>query len=162
MNETTQSLPYIDLGNEPSVLIQYAKDHFGVRIAANAKPETVVAKFRELYKDATGTVLPDVAPLDDDFEDDEQEDEKVAAKKEKPVPTHVTINIQEDEKDKHPVCGSVQFVPYRIMRNVNVKVRYQIYQSLKDAVKTVLDTATMEKKDVPAYPFSVVEFHFDD
>lgn len=154
----TSKLPYIDLGCDTEDLKKYALEHFGKKIAANAHPETVISRFREIYKEETGITLQDIEDVDEFNEDDE---EPVKQEKKKPTPSHVTINIQDDEKDPHPVCGSVQFVAYRIRRNEDVKVPYHIFLSLRDAKKTVLNEK-MEAKEVPAYPFSVVEYHFDD
>ena len=150
-------LPYIDLGCGADMLRQYALDHFGKKISPQAKEETVIDRFREIYKDETGVTLADIADVPEDKEEDETE---AAAEIEKPKPIAVTINIQDDEKDTQPIVGSVQFVPYRIVRNTKVRVSIPILTSLQNAMRTIYNPKTMEAKEVPMYPFSIVEFHF--
>ena len=151
-----KALPYVDLAFDAEALRQYSKDNFGKKIAPNAKPETVVDRFREIYKEETGVTLADIGP----DVDPEEEEEEEAPKDEAPKPIAVTINVQDDEKDTQPIVGSVQFVPYRIVRNVNVRVSIPILVSLQNAMKTVYNPKTMEAKDVPMYPLSIVEYHF--
>lgn len=157
--KTMNNLPYIDLGCDAATLRKYALENFGKKISATAKDETVRVRFREIYKEETGIELQDVDPLDDHEDDEPEEGER--QKEEKPQPTHVTINVQDDERDPHPICGSVNFVSYRIERNKDVKVPWHIYQSLLIAKRTVVDPDTKVSKEVPMYPFSVVDFHFE-
>jgi hypothetical protein len=159
------NLPYIDLGAGADALRKFALEYFGKKISHQAKDETVIDRFREIYKEETGVTLADVEPdLDEDDDQDEgvegAEGTIVEETKPKPKPVAVTINVQEDEKDTQPIVGSVQFVPYRIMRNVNVRVSMPILTSLQNAMKTVYDPKTMESREVPMYPFSIVEYHF--
>jgi len=152
------ALPYVDLAFDAEALRQYTKDNFGKKIASNAKPETVVDRFREIYKEETGITLADIGP---DIDPEEEESAAVEQETDKaPKPIAVTINVQDDEKDPQPIVGSVQFVPYRIVRNVDVRVSIPILVSLQNAMKTVYNPKTMEAKDVPMYPFSIVEYHF--
>lgn len=152
-------LPYIDLGCGADTLRKYSMEHFGKKISAQAKDETVIDRFREIYKEETGVTLASIDDVPDPDEDEETEDQE-KAKDDKPKPIAVTINVQDDEKDPQPITGSVQFVPYRIVRNVNVRVSLPILHSLQNAMKTVYNPLTMESKEVPMYPFSIVEYHF--
>lgn len=154
----TSSLPYIDLGCGSEALRKYALEQFGKKISVQAKDATVIDRFREIYKEETGVTLADIP---DENDEDEETDEVTEEEEEiKPKPIAVTINVQDDEQDPHPIVGSVQFVPYRIVRNVNVRVSIAILTSLQNAMKTVYNPQTMESKEVPMYPFSIVEYHF--
>jgi hypothetical protein len=153
----TSTIPYIDLACGADTLREYALNNFGKKISPQAKDETVIDRFREIYKEETGITLADIKT---DAEEEEDLPEKNPSGVEKPKPIAVTINVQEDEKDTQPICGSVQFVPYRIVRNVNVKVSIPILVSLQNAMKTIFNPKTMEAKEVPMYPFSIVEYHF--
>jgi hypothetical protein len=157
------ALPYIDLGASEEVLRAYALDHFGKKIHPNAKGQTVVDRFAAIYEEETGVKLQ---PVENDFGEDDGDDTDVAAttdQENKPPerkPIAATIIVQEDEKDPAPICGSVNFVAYRIMRNVEVRVSMPILNSLRNAKKTVYNPKTMESKEVLAYPFSVVQYHY--
>lgn len=152
------SLPYIDLGASPADLIKYAQEHFGIRIASNAKPETVVARFAGIYKEETGKTLDPVVDNDPDEDEDDVQEPAEAPK----VPKYVTINIHPDEKDPHPVTGGANFRSFRVERNKDVKVPFWVYNSLKNAVTIKTDPKTMEKRPVQTYPFSVLEQHYED
>lgn len=157
-------LPYIDLGCDAEILKQYALDHFGKKISAQAKDETVVSRFKAIYFEETGVTLAEIADVSDPDEDDADEDTDettTPAKDKKPQPIAVTIIVQDDEKDPHPIVGGVQFVPYRIVRNVEVRVSIPQLTSLRNAMKTVYNPETMEPKQVPMYPFSIVDHHFE-
>lgn len=155
------NLPYIDLGASPELLRQYALDHFGKKISSRASDETVIDRFREIYKEETGVTLPDVAPFDDDQDDEDDDDKPAEVKAEKPKPTFVTINVHDDENDPHPITVGVQFTAWRIRRNEDVKIPYRVYEALLNAKRTVINPETKQTKEVPTYPFSVVEFHFE-
>lgn len=164
------SLPYIDLGADAETLRRYAKDNFGKLISSQAKEDTVKDRFAAIYEEETGVKLVPVESLDDDLDlDDKNEEEpaevkvKVAkpAKTEKPVPTGATIIVQDDPTDPQPITGGYNFTSFRIIRNVPVRVNMGVLNALRDAVETRYDPKTLEKKDVIAYPFSVVEYHFD-
>lgn len=165
------SLPYIDLGCGAEVLRKYALDNFGKKISPQAKDETVVDRFREIYLDETGITLADIEPEQElNFDDDgpEETTETVAKTTARPQPTAVTINIQEDEKDTHPAVGSHNFQTFRIVRGVDVRVSINTYHALKDAQKDVLiqktaldGTVISTIKSVQTYPFSIVEWHYD-
>lgn len=162
-------LPYIDLGADPATLRQYAQDHFGKKISPQAKDDTVKDRFKAIYFEETGVTLADVDPLldDDDFEADMVVDQPAAtttAAVTTPAvrqPIAATIIVQDDPMDPGAICGAVNFVPFRIMRNVEVRVSIPQLNALKMAVKTTYDPKTMAPKDVLAYPFSVVEMHFE-
>lgn len=154
------SLPYIDLGCDPAILRQYALEHFGKKISIQAKDDTVVDRFREIYKEETGITLADIKTDDDGFDFDDDDKPPVQVVDNKPKPIAATINVQDDPIDPHPITGSVQFVPYRIVRNVDVRVSIPILNSLKSAVRTIYNPDTMLPKDVPTYPFSIIEYHY--
>lgn len=160
------TLPYIDLGAPADILRQYSMEQFGKKISATAKDETVVERFKAIYLEETGielTVMPGSgAP---EFDDEDEGDTPPAAAPQvakKRLPIAATIIVHEDEKDPSPICGSVNFVAYRIKRNTEARVSMKILQSLKNAKKTVYDPETMESKEVLQYPFSIVEYHFAD
>lgn len=166
MSTDISTLPYIDLGASEEALRAYALDHFGKKIHPNAKGKTIVDRFAAIYEEETGVRLQPVEDPDNGEEGDDDEDVAAAgaATSKKPVerkPIAATIIVQEDEKDPSPICGSVNFVAYRIMRNVEVRVSMPILNSLRNAKKTVYNTKTMESKEVLAYPFSIVEYHYD-
>ncbi len=145
--------PHIDLTATPDALRQYAQEYFGKKISTQAKDDTVRERFAQIYLEETGITLEGV----------DQQEKKSGTQAEPEVkrkPKFATIIIQDDEKDPSPVTGSVQFVAYRIKRNVEVKVRWAIVESLKNAVRTVYDPETMAPKDVTGYPFSIVELHY--
>jgi len=146
-----ENLPYVDLGCSADTLRKYCQDHFGKKISTNAKDETVVERFAQIYLEETGIPLSPVTRSKDD-------DEEV-----KPArnPTHATIIVQDDERDHSPVCGAVNFVAFRIERNKEVKVPYKIVNALRHASKTVYDPDTMEPKQILAYPFSIIENHYE-
>jgi hypothetical protein len=155
-----ETLPYIDLGASAEALRQYALDHFGKKISPIAKEDTIRDRFAAIYEEETGIKLQPVESLND--EEDEKEDEVKAesAKPAPPKPIAATIIVQDDEKDPGAICGSVNFVAYRIMRNTEVRVSMMILESLRNAKKTVYDPALKSSKEVQAYPFSVVQYHF--
>lgn len=155
-----QSLPYIDLGADPEILRKYAKDHFGKVIHPNAKGDTVVARFKEIYLEETGVSLADIDPEATDNDTDDDPDDATKAQQER-VPKFVTINIQDDEKDPSPVVGSVNFRAFRIVRNTDVKVSYAIFVALKNAIRDVLNEKGEVVKQVPYYTFSVVDKHYE-
>jgi hypothetical protein len=150
MKMSIENLPYVDLGCSADTLRKYCQDHFGKKISTNAKDETVVERFAQIYLEETGIAL---TPVTDSKDDDE---EKTARQ-----PTHATIVVQDDERDPSPVCGSVNFVAYRIPRNKEVKVPYKIVESLRHASKTIYDPDTMEPKQILSYPFSIIENHYE-
>jgi len=160
------ALPYIDLGADVETLKQYAKEHFGKSISPLAKDDTVIDRFQAIYEEETGVKLMPVTPLDNDFYEKDDEDEKAVkvgakpAKAEKPKPTHATIIIQDDPTDPGEVKVGAQFVSYLIKRNVEVKVPIAVLNSLKDAKQTLYNPKTMESKEVLTYPFSVMELHY--
>jgi len=162
-------LPYIDLGADPATLRQYAQDHFGKKISPQAKDDTVKDRFKAIYFEETGITLADVDPLfnDDDFEADMVIDQPAAtatvtaATPAVRQPIAATIIVQDDPADPGAVSGAVNFVSFRIMRNVEARISIPQLNALKLAVKTTYDTSTMAPKDVLAYPFSVVEMHFE-
>ncbi len=149
-------LPHIDLTAAPEALRQYAMEHLGAKIAANAKDETVRDRFKDIYFKETGIEL---APIDEP----EKKPAKKSAEKvaEKPQPIAVTINVQDDPLDPSPICGAVNFKSYRIMRNTDVRVSLPILESLRNAKRTIYDPENMNPKEVPMYPFSIVEHHFE-
>ncbi len=156
----TSTLPYIDLGASADVLRQYALDHLGKKISVNAKDETVIDRFAAIYEEETGVKLQRVDPIKDDEDEEDEKPAETPAKPAGPKPIAATIIVQDDEKDPGAICGSVNFVAYRIMRNVEVRVSIPILESLRNAKKTIYDPKTMTSKEVLAYPFSVVQFHF--
>lgn len=148
-------LPHIDLTAAPEALRQYAQDHFGKKISAQAKDETVVERFAQIYFEETGITLEGADPQGKKDAPPAKKDPDI-----KKEPTHATIIVQDDDKDPGAICGSVDFVPYRIVRNVEVKVSNKILNSLRTAMKTIYDPETMAPKDILAYPFSIVELHY--
>lgn len=174
------SLPYIDLGADTEILRKYALDHFGKKISTNYKPETVAERFREIYKEETGIELQQVAAITDDPDVDNDDDvqgespdevhddlpevKKKPAKlvKQKRIPTHATIILQDDPTDPGDVKVGAQFVSYLIKRNVEVRVPIAVLNALKDAKQTLYNPKDMTSKEVLAYPFSVMEYHYED
>lgn len=156
------TLPYIDLGQDAETLRKYALEHFGKKISAIAKDETVVDRFQAIYEEETGVKLAPVdKTLGDDDDDDDEEKVAEQSKAAKPQPIAVTIIVQDDENDPGAICGSVNFVAYRIQRNKEARVSMPILESLRNAKKMVYNPDTMEGKEVIAYPFSIVEYHFE-
>jgi len=170
----TRTLPYIDLGADKDILRQYALEHFGKKISAIAKDETVVDRFQAIYEEETGVKL---APVDKTLNDDDEPDTdgedieavaetkpKAKSAKAKPVkryPIAATIIVQDDPADPSDVKVGAQFVAYLIKRNVEVRVPMSVLESLKDAKQTHYDPKTMESKDVLSYPFSIVQYHYE-
>lgn len=152
------TLPYVDLGNSPDALKEYAKTNFGKVISPLAKDDTVKDRFAAIYFEETGVKL---APVDIAPEEPDDEDEKSVTPAVKREPIAYTIVVQDDPLDTGAICGSVNFIAYRIQRNVEVKVSKLIYESLKNAVRTIYDPVTLEPKDIPYYPFSVVQVHYE-
>lgn len=152
----TAALPYVDLGNSVDVLRQYAQDHFGKRIPATAKDETVRDRFAAIYFEETGVKLAKVDIVAD------EPDALIPDEPKKRKPTHATIIVQDDEKDPGAVSASHNFVAFRIQRNVEVKVNISQLESLQHAKRTIYHPDTMEPKDVLSYPFSIVEYHYED
>lgn len=159
------ALPYIDLGQPADVLRQYAKDNFGKVISPIAKEETVIDRFQSIYEEETGIKLQPVAKVDLDEDDDEVVQEKATpknkAKAEKPKPIAATIIVQDDPTDPMPITGGANFLSFRIMRNVEVKVSMAIVNALSDAKKTLYEPKTMIAKEVLLYPFSIIKYHFE-
>ncbi|MBV5329138.1 MAG: hypothetical protein JZU65_16175 [Chlorobium sp.] len=151
-------IPFIDFDAATAEeLRKYCEDNFGKKIHVSAKDETVRERFAQIYLEETGNKVVRKDPL---FDDDEVESEPDTKKK--PQPTHATIIIQDHEGDTSHVSGCVNSLTFLIQRNVEVKVRAEIVEVLRNAVRTVYDPITMAPKDVLAYPFSIIEYHFED
>lgn len=159
------TLPYIDLGADSDTLRKYAKEYFGKMISSQAREDTVKDRFAAIYEEETGVKLAPISPLDDNEDDDLDDDPQEKVKSSSPpkrTPTHATIIIQDDPEDPQDVKVGAQFTPFLIKRNVEVKVPIAVLNALKDAKQDLYDHKTMEKKEVLAYPFSVLQLHFSD
>lgn len=149
------SLPYIDLGAPPATLKQYALDHFGKKISAQAKDETVVDRFQAIYFEETGVQLK---PIEESADEADDNDKGQAEVKRKPVAA--TIRVQDNPLDRGAIVGGVNFVSYRIMREVDVKVSIPVLEALRNGKTSLHDPETLEEKVVQTYPFSIVEMHY--
>jgi len=157
------TLPYVDLSNSPDSLRAYAIEHFGKKIHPSAGDATVRERFGQIYKEETGRELPPYDPAADqgsnDFDDDA---EQSAATEKKREPKFAVVLLAEDEHDPHDVKLGHNFTAYLIQRNVETKVPYFMVNVLRDAKRMVFNPRTMEAKEVPAYPFSIVELIYDE
>jgi hypothetical protein len=167
------ALPYVDLSNSADALRAYAQEHFGKKISANAKDETVRERFAQIYHEETGAALPaydpaaDKPPVDDDDDDGDQDSPVHTATnppgtKEKKTPKYVVVNLQEDPSDIHDVKLGLNFRTYLIQRNVDTKIPFALLGVLRDSKRTVYNPKTMVAKEVPAYPFSILEYTDED
>lgn len=68
---------------------------------------------------------------------------------------HYYITIATDSKDKQPVQVGVNGRMWVIQRGAKVKVPASVVGVLETAVQTPMDTQTMEKMNIQAYPFQV-------
>ena len=159
------TLPYVDLSNSPDALRLYAQEHFGKKIHPNAAEDTVRERFAKIYKEETGKILAPYDPEADpalnnlDEDDDQQDATTTPAPK---VPKFAVIVMQEDPLDPHDVKLGHNFVAYTIWRNEEVKIPHFLVSVLRDAKKEVFNPKTLEKKEVPAYPFSIVDLIYDE
>lgn len=157
-------LPFINLFEATSSeCVEYAAKYIGTRIPGNVKDETARSRLADMIKEESGqewtalfaAYLPQGEP--------EQAEEQPAAKRAtagtktpKPVDRRVRIKIMEEKGEKQPVFIGVNFKGYTIQRGKEVEVPESVVAVLRNAVKTVYDSETMEAQDVPTYPFQIL------
>lgn len=148
-----------------SELIQYGEEELGVDLTGLERDEVVAALIRvdkSLFSSNTKTKAKVVI------------EEKNPVKKEKSEnPTHMTINIHDNDDDDE---FAANYVPigfngrmYQVQKGVDAKVPYGVFDVLNNAVeinyKQRTDDVTkmkyLEEKRTKRWPFQIIERHYD-
>lgn len=129
----------------------YGKDEMGVSFPVTLSKAEMIAKLKELGADSSTSPAGDAA---------------ASAGREGQRPTHVIINVAETEDSgKNYIRVIENGSPYQIMRGVDVKVPYGVYDNLKCAIEEIpiLKKGSNGDKDRivmrprPRHSFSVIE-----
>ncbi|TDX29102.1 hypothetical protein DFO67_108146 [Modicisalibacter xianhensis] len=115
----------------------------GIKVSANMKDETLVAKIQEALGEAppAATQHGPVNP---------------AAPGEGEKSKRYRIIVATHDQDKQPVQVGVNGRPYVIQRGKEVIVPESVVEVLRNAVQHVYDPVTMEENQVMAYPFQIL------
>ena len=114
----------------------------GIEIKGNP----TVDALRDTLREALGDEKPSDTPAT-------REDTGIAVRKGE---KRYTIQIHKDGKDKQPIFLGCNGRTVCIKRGETVVIGEGLYQSLKNAVESRLDTETEEWQDVPSYPYTVL------
>ncbi|MDC7704038.1 hypothetical protein [Vogesella indigofera] len=71
-------------------------------------------------------------------------------------PRTFIINIAKEKGNAGDVFIGANGVGYQVKRGVNVEVPEVVVNILRDAISLEYDPDTMEPREVPSYPFSIV------
>lgn len=117
-----------------------AKD-LGIRIAHNAKDETVREKIGEALGETTGAT-PESAVAS-------QPDDNGMQKR-------FEIIIATHDQDKQPVPIGVNGKTWLVQRGKKVIVPESVVEVLRNAIQFQYDPKTMERSEIQSYPFQIV------
>ncbi|GEK48435.1 hypothetical protein HPA02_27180 [Bisbaumannia pacifica] len=132
----------LDLNSLSKEQLKEQANILGVTLKGNPAEETIRDKLREaLGEDSPSPAKPKLS------------DGGIAVRKGE---KRYTIEIHKDGKDKQPVFLGCNGRTVRIKRGEQVTIGEGLFQSLRNATESRLDTETEEWVQVPSYPYTVL------